>query len=156
MMIVRSSLINPSLLHSVTWITEMRLSLDKLGLLSRHVMIGWTPVSYNKVLTVTLDGNRNKEKWRSLLSTCWELGAIYLLSFCYNSVSVTLLHQCLWMKESETDQGKVPEGTEPAPRGVGLRENWHHSAHSFPSTCEKMGWERGSGSVPGPTAGIQA
>lgn len=70
MMIVRSSLVNPSLLHSVTWITEMRLSLDKLGLLSRHVMIGWTPVSYNKVLTVTLDGNRNKEKWRSLLSTC--------------------------------------------------------------------------------------
>ena len=156
MMIVRSSLINPNLLPNVTWITEMRLSLDKLELLSRHVMIDWTRVSYNKVLTVTLDGNRNKEKWCSLLSTCWELGAIGLLSFCYSSVSVTLLHPCLWTKESETAQAKVPEGTEPAPRGVALREKWHHFAHSFPSTCEKMGWERGSGSVPGPTAGIQA
>ena len=67
MMLVRSSLTNPNLLHNVTQIIEMRWWLDILELLSSQVMIDWNPVSFNKVLLVNLDSS-SKHKSHSVVS----------------------------------------------------------------------------------------
>ena len=83
MMLVRSSLTNPNLLHNVTQIIEMRWWLDILELLSSQVMIDWNPVSFNKALIVNLDSS-SKNKSHSVVSdSLWPNG----LSSPWNSPS---------------------------------------------------------------------
>ena len=74
MMLVRSSLTNPNLLHNVTQIIEMRWWLDIFELLSSQVMIDWNPMSFNKALIVNLDSSSKNKSHLVVSDSLWPHG----------------------------------------------------------------------------------